>query len=97
MGSLDDAMVRAEKLGRRAADKGHGAGKWPAVMTQVGATRSGMSTGRLALDTFQEHGEDGMRAVMTGYQTGYRGRIAELETDIVDRFFAGTTSREEAA
>jgi hypothetical protein len=96
MGSLDDAMVRAEKLGRRAADKGRAAGKRPAVMTQVGATRSGMSTGRLALDTFQEHGEEGMRAVMTGFQTGYRGRIGELETGIVDRFFAGTTTTEDA-
>lgn len=54
MGSLDDAMVRAEKLGRRAADKQWASGKWPAVMTRGGATRSGMSTGRLALDTFLE-------------------------------------------
>ncbi|MEO3931434.1 hypothetical protein WMO79_01285 [Micrococcaceae bacterium Sec7.4] len=97
MGSLDDAMVRAEKLGRRAADKGRASGKWPAVMTQVGTTRSGMSTGRLALDSFHEHGEDGMRAVMAGYQTGYRGRISELETGKAGRLLAGSTSREDAA
>jgi hypothetical protein len=97
MGSLDDAMVRAEKLGRRAADKGRASGKWPVAMTPVGTTRSGMVTGRLTLATFHEHGEDGMRAVMTGYRTGYRGRIGELETVIVGRPFAGTTSREDAA
>jgi hypothetical protein len=75
MGSLDEAMIRAEKLGRRAARK------WPSFMTAPGATRSGISTGRLALDAFREHGEDGMRVVMQGYQAGYRGRAQELETN----------------
>lgn len=84
MGSLDDAMVRAEKLGRRAADKGQVARKWSTVMTGVGAIRSENSTGRLALDTFREHGEDGMRAVMTGYRNGYRGRTRALETEQED-------------
>jgi hypothetical protein len=97
MGSVDDVMVGAEKLGRRAADKGQAARRWPAVMTQVGTTRSAADTGRLALDAFHEHGEDGMRAVLTGYRLGYRGRIRELETAAVGRPFAGATSREDAA
>lgn len=79
MGSLDDAMVRAEKLGRRAADKGRAARKWPSFMTDTGATRSGITTGRLALDAFREYGEDGMRVVMRSYQTGYRGGTQDLE------------------
>jgi hypothetical protein len=97
MRSVDDAMVGAEKLGRQAADKGQAVGKWSAVMTQVGTTRSGADTGGLALDAFREHGEDGMRAVMTGYRSGYLGRIRELETGVVDRLFATATSREDAA
>lgn len=97
MGSLDDAMVRAERLGRRAADKGRAAGKWPAFMTEVGTTRSGKGTGRLALESFQEHGEDGMRAVMAGYRSGYRRRISELDSGAAGRLFAGPTSSEDAA
>lgn len=81
MGSLNDAMVRAEKLGRRAADKRLGARRWPAAMMETGPTRSAGATGRLALDAFREFGEPGMRAVMTGYQAGYRsGPTLDLET-----------------
>lgn len=80
MASLDDAMVRAEKLGRRAADKGRAARKWSSVMTDTVAPRSGSATGRLALDAFREFGERGMRAVMTGYQAGYNGRTLDPET-----------------
>lgn len=78
MGSLNDSMVRAEKLGRRAAYKTRAALKRSGDRTETGSTRAGITTGLLALNAFREHGEDGMRAVMRGFQAGYNGWTVEL-------------------
>ena len=80
MGSLNDSMVRAAKLGRLAADRQGRAGLWPAVMAEAGATRSQGAAGRLALDAFREFGVDGMRVVMTGYGAGYNRRTLHADS-----------------
>lgn len=76
MGSLNDSMVRAAKLGRLAADRQGRGRRWPVA----GATRSQGAVGRLALDAFREFGQDGMRAVMNGYGAGYNGRSLDAES-----------------
>lgn len=80
MGSLNDSMVRAAKLGRLAADRQGRAGRWPAVMAEAGATRTQGAVGRLALEAFREFGTDGMRVVMNGYGAGYNRRSLAAES-----------------
>lgn len=80
MGSLNDSMFRAAKLGRLAADRQGRGSRWSAVMSEAGATRTQGAVGRLALDAFREFGTDGMRVVMTGYGAGYNRRTLDAES-----------------
>ena len=76
MDSLAEATDRAVRLGRRASGRGR---RWTLGMA-VGPSGPGGATGRLALEAFREFGEDGMRAVMTGYGAGYNRRTLEPAT-----------------
>lgn len=75
MGSLNDSRDRAEKLGRQAADieRDAAAGKGLSFMVGFRRERPSISVGALALGAFREHGTEGMRAVIRGYQAGYDG------------------------
>lgn len=75
MGSLNDSRDHAEKLGRAAADKERAAAAGRGAPLLAGFRRESRrgSAGALALDAFREHGTDGMRAVIRGYQAGYDG------------------------
>ncbi|MGO1230549.1 hypothetical protein [Glutamicibacter arilaitensis] len=76
MGSINNLIVRAEKVGRYAADLAHdGSQAFPPTDK---AHHPGDDTGRLVLEAFRNYGIEEMNSVIVGYQRGYNARAQEL-------------------
>lgn len=76
MSSINNLIVRAEKVGRYAADLAHDGSH--ALPPTDKAHHPGDDTGRLALEAFRNHGIEEMKSVIIGYQRGYNARAQEL-------------------
>lgn len=90
MSSINNLIVRAEKVGRFAADLAHELHKGVAVSPNSNAHHPGDDTGRLALDAYRNHGAEEMKSVVKGYQAGYNARAQELGSDHVRPRAVGT-------
>lgn len=83
MSSINNLIVRAEKVGRYAADLAHELRKGVAISPGSNAHHPGDDTGRLVLDAYRNHGAVEMKSVVKGYQSGYNARAQELGDDHV--------------
>lgn len=83
MSSINHLIVRAEGVGRYAADLAHELREGVAVSPGSNAHHPGDDTGRLALDAYRNHGAEEMKSVVKGYQAGYNARAQELGDDHV--------------
>lgn len=83
MSSINNLIVRAEKVGRYAADLAHELHQGAAVLAGGNAHHPGDDTGRLILEAYRTHGTEEMKSVVRGYQAGYNTRAQELGTDHV--------------
>lgn len=83
MSSINNLIVRAEKVGRYAADLAHELHKGAAVIAVGNAHHPGDDTGRLVLEAYRNHGAEEMKSVIKGYQAGYNARAQELGDDHV--------------
>jgi hypothetical protein len=83
MSSINHLIVRAEKVGRCAADLTHDLREGVAVSPGSNAHHPGDDTGRLVLDTYRNHGAEEMKSVVKGYQAGYNAWVHELGGDHV--------------
>lgn len=77
MPSLNQLIVRAQQVGRYAADLAHDADGDPAS-TVSDAHHPGDDAGRLVLEAYRCYGVEEMRAVVRGYQGGYNAAAADL-------------------
>lgn len=78
MSSVNNLIVRAEKVGRYAADLAHELRMGVAVSPGSNAHHPRDDTGRLALDAYRTHGAEEMKSVIKAYQAGYNARAQEL-------------------
>lgn len=83
MSSINNLIVRAEKVGRYAADLAHELREGVAVSPGSNTHHPGDETGRLVLDAYRNHGVEEMKSVVKGYQAGYNSRAQELGVDHV--------------
>lgn len=78
MSSINNLIVRAEKVGSHAAEAAHSIYSGLPVQPGSNAHHPGDDTGRLVLDAYRNHGAEEMKAVVKGYQAGYNAKAAEL-------------------
>jgi hypothetical protein len=106
MSSINNLIVRAEEVGRYAADLAHELREGVVVAPEHNAHQPGNDTGHLVLEAYRNHGAEEMRSVVKGYQSGYNARAQELGDDHVrwvqikngiGRALPGATETEQAA
>lgn len=83
MSAINNLIVRAEQVGRYAADLAHELHQGVCITPNGNAHHPGDDTGRLVLEAYRDHGAEEMKSVVRGYQTGYNARAQELGTDHV--------------
>lgn len=83
MSSINNLIVRAEKVGRYAADLAHQLNKSVLVSPDSNAHHLGDDAGRLVLEAYRTYGAEEMKSVVRGYQVGYNARARELGTENV--------------
>lgn len=81
MSNIADLIVRAEKIGKYAANSAHVGGH--AFAPGSSYHHPGDDTGRLVLDAYRNHSVEEMKVVIKGYQAGYNVKAVELGDTVV--------------
>lgn len=83
MQSLNQLIVRAQRVGEYAAKLAHNAGDEGPASTVGDAHHPGDDTGSLVLEALRNYGIETVPAVVRGYQGGYNARAADFGDTIV--------------
>lgn len=78
MSSINNLIVRAEKMGCYAAERTHGRRTGMTVGHGSTAQHPGDNMARFVIEACRQHGVEEMISVITGYQRGYNARATEL-------------------